>query len=167
MADDRKVVVEIKLKDDEDVVANVTQNQDEETKDTTFKMLMKNVIVMQTFDLAKDTLTRAVDIGITRHFSLQEDYIGENIYSNAKTTISKVSNLATSVIGGATAGAQLGGVGAVAGAVVGLASWGIGEAFSINERQSNYARTLNASKYGSEFAQTRAGLINNGRGTEN
>lgn len=167
MADERKIVVEISLKQDEDTIKNVTDNENEETKDTDSNILMKNIIVNQAYNLAKDTLIRAVDVGITRNLALREDYIGENIYNNAKVTINKVSNLATSVIGGAVTGGQAGVGGAIAGAIIGFAGWGIGEAFSINERQSNYARTLNASRYGSDFMQTRAGLINGGRGTEN
>ena len=61
----------------------------------------KNIIAMQAYQQAKQTIIRTVDYYHNRYFSLKEDYLSETTYNNTKTAISKVTGFFTAVGGGA------------------------------------------------------------------
>lgn len=167
MADLRKVVVEIQLKGNEKNVENkTTENDNDEAIERTQGDLIKGILAHEGLKVAKQTLSRVVDSTVGNYLSMTENYIGEQIYQNAKTGISKVTSVISSVGGGLALGGGFTPAGAV-GAVVGLVSWGVGEVFSIRERNIQINQSLNASAFQREFMGTRYGLINEGRGTEN
>lgn len=166
MADERKIVIEVQLNDkSQDAVSNVVDNEKDETAKIEKNSLAKNVLVNQAFQIAKQNITKSVDIMINRGLTLREDYIGEQTYQNAKTVINKVTSFGTSIWGGAMLGSSLGPVGTIAGAVIGAVGWGISEMIAQDERKFAYNSSLNASRYNMLFSQERAGLINGGRGT--
>lgn len=167
MADTRKVVIEIDLKKEQDQVKNkTTENENDKAREETQGQLIKGILVHEGLKFAKQTLNRVLDTSVGRYFTMTEDYIGEQTYQNAKTLINKGTSLITSVGAGFALGGGFTPAGAV-GAVVGAVTWGVNEGFSIYERQSTYAKSLNASRYNTQFMGTRTGLIDNGRGTEN
>lgn len=167
MAEVRKVVVEITTKGSENATENqTTTNESDETTKKTQSDLIKNILVHEGLKLAKQTLRKAIDVSINRYATLTEDYIAEQNLQNARIIVGKGTSLITSV----GAGMMLGGgftPAGVVGGVVGAITWGVNEGFSMYERQSNYAQSLNASRYNTQFMGTRTGLIDNGRGTEN
>ena len=58
-------------------------------------------------------------------------------------------------------------VGGPVGAAVGAVSWGVNEFIQNKANLSGYYQDLNASNFNMQFNRTRAGLIDEGRGTEN
>lgn len=180
MADTRKITIDIISK-----TTSAGNNQAEKATESTGEVksdlttllhpiktaesntLGKNILVYQAYQQAKKAIVTSVNATFTRYYSLSEDYIGENNYKNTMTAISKVTGFGTSVIGGAIAGSQLGVVGAVAGAVIGAVGYGVTEYLSYNSKISSYYQNLNATNYQTSFQQTRAGLTNGGKGTEN
>jgi hypothetical protein len=117
---------------------------------------IKTMAIQNTIQAIK----QSVNLGMKRYFSLTEDYISENNFNNFSTAISKTTGLAAGVIAGATAGGPLG-------AVIGAGVWVNSEIISYRSRMSNYYSSLNATNYNTSYERTRAGLVDNGRGTEN
>jgi hypothetical protein len=168
MPDLRKVVIEIVTSQQtaDDVQNKTVTNEKDTTTKKTQGELIKGILVHEGLELAKDTLVRTLDTTIGNYLSMTENYIGEQNYQNAKSAVSKAKNLVTSVGSGFALGGGFTPAGFI-GAGIGLISWGAGEYFSIRERNSQYAQSLNASAYQRQFMGTRYGLVNEGRGTEN
>lgn len=103
----------------------------------------------------------------SRYTTLQEDYLGQQFMSNVETTIGKVSGGINSISQGALTGSVFGTGGAIVGAALGALSYAGNQYIQYQQRMSGYYRNLNASNYEAEFSQTKLGLIDNGRGTEN
>lgn len=120
----------------------------------------KNVFINQVYQQAKQAVSQTLSISINRYFNLSEDYITENSYKNTMTTISKAKGAVTSVIGGAMAGGVVGGIVAAVG-------WAGSEILQNQAALSSYYQSINATSMQTEFSRTRAGLVDNGRGTEN
>lgn len=108
-----------------------------------------------------------VEQSLQRHFTLTENYMSQNIYNNAKKSISMVMNGAASIASMAKIGGLLGPVGAGFGAVAGAALFIAQQHENYQTRMSSYYQSLNASNYQSDFSQVRAGLIDGSKGTEN
>ena len=130
-------------------------------------MLAKSVLLNQAFSLAKNNISQAFTSQFNRYTDLKEDYKLENTYNHVTTSLSKVEGVGSSLITGAMVGATVGPVGAVVGAGVALGSYGISEAVSYNSRMSKYNSQLNATNYGTNYNRIRAGLVDNGKGTDN
>lgn len=131
------------------------------------KILGKNVLVNQAYQNAKNAIIKSIDLSLRHYYNLKEDYLGENTYNIARTSISKVSGCWTSVIGGAIIGAEFGSTGALIGAGIGAATYGITETINWKSTMSNYNQSINASSYQVSFMRQRAGLTNGSKGTEN
>jgi hypothetical protein len=167
MSDTRKVVIEIDLKKETDAIDNKTvENENDTAQGKTQGQLVKSILVNEGFKLLKQTANRILETSVGRYFTMTEDYIGEQSYQNAKTLISKGTSLITSVGAGFALGGGFTPAGVVGG-VIGAITWGVNEGFAVYERKSNYAQSLNASRFNTQFMGTRTGLIDNGRGTEN
>lgn len=173
MAETRKITIELIQRNEYDAVPSPTPvtpeaNNDTQTKvSSEGKMLLKSVILNQGYNTAKRLIIQGVESGLSNYFALSEDYLAENTYNNVKTSISKVTGFASSVLGGMTAGGMAGPVGAGVGAVIGAVGWGTSEFFSYSTRMSSYYRNLNASNIERDYFSRRAGLVNGGKGTEN
>lgn len=162
MADTRKITIEIidKGSSEENNETPLKKNLPKsERKKQGGKKTAEEMYLNSAAQKAISTLGNAMNLSINRYFSLQEDYLAENIYRNAKTTIGKVESLYGSI----KAGAAISGTFGVVGAVI----WGVSEGLNQFQRYSNYYAQLNATNAQTEFSQKRAGLYNNGRGTEN
>lgn len=109
-----------------------------------------------------------------RYFSLREDYISQNKINMIQSQISSAKSLTMSVLGSAASygflGAQGGPVGAAVGAVVGAAVGAVKGTINIEtqnlQAREQYNMQLNAISAQTNFAASRANLINNGKGTE-
>lgn len=130
--------------------------------------IFKSIIIGKGFTTAKNLIIQGVDLGLNRQFALNEDYMGEQTYSNAKNVISKVTSIGSTIIGGTVFGAQVGGVwGAVGGFAISTGGVIASEVMSINGKISQTYRSLNASNIETQYARARAGLTDGSMGTEN
>ena len=130
--------------------------------------IFKSLIIGKGFATAKNLIIQAVDTGLNRQFAINEDYMGENTYNNAKNIIGKVTSIASTIGGATLTGFQVGGVwGAVIGAGISTIGVGVSEAISINGKISQTFRSLNASNIEVNYARARAGLTDGSNGTEN
>lgn len=127
----------------------------------------KNQLVGYIFTESVISVNKAAKSEINRYYTLREDYLSQRTIENVNVALNKVQTLGSSVLNGASAGSFVGGAGIIAGVVVGAASWGINEIIGIRNAGSNYYQQLNSTNFQTSFSQVRAGLIDNGRGTEN
>lgn len=121
---------------------------------------LKSVLFNQAFDVAQSLVIQGVQTTFNRYVSLKEDYITEQKVTNTINTINKISQIVTITAAGVKIGGVIGGAIAATGAL-------ISEGVSLFNKYSGYYSTLNASNMNLAFNRTRAGLVNNGRGTEN
>lgn len=119
------------------------------------------------FNKSVGLIVSSVGNEINRYLNLTEDYLGQDAYTNVRVAVEKTQTAASTILNGAMIGSVAGPVGAAAGAVISAASWGISQIISGRNSMSSYYQALNASNFQVGFSQTRAGLIDNGRGTEN
>ena len=109
----------------------------------------------------------AAEYGFDRYCTLQEDYMSQQAAQNIRNTVNKAKGLIGSMFSGAAAGSSAGPWGAVAGAVIGAASYGVEQYYSYQSRMSGYYQKLNSTNFETSFGASRLGLTNNSRGTEN
>ena len=173
MAETRKITIEIVTTEKKEESSTPTQNV-EETKESGFNLrkllhpiknlekatVGKNVFLNQAYQQAKQMIVKTFNTSINRYFSLSEDYMSENSYNQVSTMISKGTSLGTAIVSGAI-------VGGVGGAVVSTIGWAASEFIQNQASLSSYHQSLNAANYQASFSGTRAGLVDNGRGTEN
>lgn len=117
-------------------------------------------IVKMGVEKSLQIIKQSASLGMKRYFSLTEDYIGENNLNNFSTTVSKVSGLVSSIKTGFETGGAAGGI-------IGAVTWGVSEYIGYQSRINSYYSSLNATNYNTSYERTRAGLVDNGRGTEN
>lgn len=125
-------------------------------KDIASKNKTAASVIGQTINI----ISQAVHSETNRYFTLREDYLSQKTLENQKVALGKVGGFLASVVGGATAGG-------IVGAFAGFGYWGVSEVLNIRNTESNYYQQLNAANFQTSFSQVRAGLVNNGRGTEN
>lgn len=130
-------------------------NQTKQTKD-----LAMNVLVNQAYGNAKAALIQSVEFNLNRYFTMHEDYMNENTYNNAKSYINKSKNAIVSIIAGFKIGGPIG-------AAVAGAGWLVNQGMAEKSTMSQYYQGLNSANMETSFNRTRAGLINNSKGTEN
>lgn len=113
-------------------------------------------------------LGTSLEMGWNRYTTLQEDYLGEMRVGNVKASINTVHSLIQSTGNGAMTGASVGGpLGAAVGAVVGFGTSAYKQYMQNQQKLSNYYQQLNQTNFQTYLDSSRAGLVNNGRGTEN
>lgn len=173
MAEKRKITIEIlgggdssssnsqnKVDDSESQVGKVINKIMHPIKTLESSTIGKSVIANQVYQQSKQMLSQTIELSINRYYTLTEDYLGQTNYQHIRTSYSKIKGLAASVAGGAM-------FGGIAGAALGVVSWGINESIQNIANLSGYYQDLNASNFNMQFNRTRAGLIDEGRGTEN
>lgn len=173
MAELRTIKISIDLSGENETPVTPEQPKPEDMTDTNGKTkeghtLIKSLILNQGYQTAKRLIIQGVDAQLNRHFALNEDYMGETTYNNAKNLISKITSVASSVGSGAMFGFSAGGgVGAVVGAGITAVGIGVSDFISIQAKMSSYYRNINASNIEVAYARQRAGLIDGSKGTEN
>ena len=182
-SDTRKIVIEIKNGTSSNDTSSSQNNGLSTSDDSALKALKVALKPIQTlekvvvgdsqsskyiYDLMKGLATESIIFTMNRQYRLTEDYLSQNELNNIQKTLGKAGSMASSVISGAAAGSAIfPGVGTVIGAAVGAAASIATEAISGASTLSNYYSNLNAASYQSGFSARRAGLTNEGRGTEN
>lgn len=171
MADTRKITIEIITSDANTGQVNVVNNYSTTEVNSAKgegKTLLKSVILNQSYQTAKKLTIQTVEANINHYLTLSEDYIAQNTVNNVKTVINKVTSAGSTIMGGVTSGATVGGfAGAIVGGVIATVGYGVSEYISYQSRMSGYYASLNASNIETNYAQRRAGYTNGSRGTEN
>lgn len=175
MADERKIVIEIVSKSEStspikangqvnNNITNITNNNYEVNNNVTEETIEdktgKNVLVNQAVEQAKSLLKESISSTFNRMFSLKEDYLMENDYNIAMGHISRFTSFALTTVGGYKAGGLVG-------AGISVAGWGLSQGINLINRREQFYQNLNASNQQMQFSRTRAGLLDNGKGTEN
>jgi|GEM_PF-4776730 len=162
-------IIDNNIDREESTPAQQAQHKESKAKKTSTKKEKSSVSVigMYAFNNVKNELVSTVTSTLNRQITLNENYLAQNNLNIAKKSVSLVSGLASSVY----AGIKIGEVGGTTGIAVGVAiaatTWGMSQYISYQNRMSSYYQQLNSNNFNTEFSQVRAGLINNGRGTEN
>lgn len=112
-------------------------------------------------------ISHAADYSYSKYISLTEDYITDVGVNNTKKTISIIQHVTDSTAKGVQAGASFGPIGMVIGGIIGLAVGAADTARDAREALVEQSRRMNEESYALYFNTSRAGLINNSRGTEN
>lgn len=177
MADNRKIVIEIVDKTDNTEISQLSSKLDIDPqkikKEKTAKQKnefqhLTSVLLNQAWQQAKSLAVNALNSTANRYFNLKEDYMNENLYNNIKQVYQTSSSIVNSTIGGAITGATVGGgVGAAIGAGIGLVGSSISEGMNAYNKISTIYSKLQTNNYNAVFNQTRAGLTNGSKGTEN
>ena len=94
-------------------------------------------------------------------------YKNQAYLNNIKNNIAKAKNLGSSIMSGAMMGATFGPVGAGVGAAMGAITSSIDMIREYDILKANFESSLNATRISTTWQAQRAGLYNNGRGTEN
>ena len=132
------------------------------TSDAGFMMGMG----IQAVSAATENALNIADASMNRYTTLQEDYMAQQVYSNAKNTLQRAKAGLGSIFQGAQAGSVFGAAGAVVGGLIGAASYGVSEYVRYQQKMSGYYQQLNATNYQTNFSASRLGLTG-GSGTEN
>lgn len=127
------------------------------------KELLKADAYKHAIKQAIGATVNVAEYAVNRFFTLSEDYISQNIYNNVKHTINKGISLGKTAFSIGTMAVT----GNIPGAIVTGAISIINEGMQYYQRMSGYYQALNATNYQTGFSATRAGLVNDSRGTEN
>lgn len=177
MADERKIVIELKVaggagkNDDQDNeeenLTNVLRKIQHPIKSLEKDIFGKNVFAYMMWQSTKTMVKKAVTYEAEKYFNLSEDYKTEMLYRNTMSVIEHVSGIGVSILGGAIAGAKLGPVGAIGGALLGGATAAVTSIIDARKAWDRQNRELTEMNMQSSFQVVRLGLINDGRGTLN
>lgn len=153
-ADTKKITIEIIGKSSEED-GEKKQKSGKKNKKSEGKIWLSMVA-----QRAKEIVISTIETDASRYFYMKEDYLGETVYRNIKNNVGKAIGAVSTV----AAGAKLGGAPGAAIAAVGVV---VNEGISIFNKYATLENQMNTLNYGMEFSRTRAGLVDNGRGTEN
>lgn len=115
-----------------------------------------------------DTVVDMAESSVSKYFKMNDDYVSNNYVTNIKDNISTIKSISKSAVTSFVSGSALGGP--IAGAAIAVTNASITFAKSYYEYQkqmTEYKTALNTTNIETEFRQSRAGLYNGGRGTEN
>lgn len=162
--DNRKITIEILSKEtsnNETSSGSInTPNKIKTLKKKEKNISGKGILINQLYAQAKSNLGASISNSMNRYFNLSEDYIAEREINNFKISVNKITNTISSVAGASIVGGPLGGT-------IALIGVGVSEYLNNQQTLSNYYSSINASNYNTQFSRIRAGLVDNGRGTEN
>lgn len=158
--DTKKITIEIigpsETQDPTNIDPTDDKTSDKSTKKTSKSQIWLNMVAQR----AKQIIITTVETSANRYFYMKEDYLGEDLYRNIKANVNKSVGAVSAIAAGYK-------VGNVVGAGIAAAGVAINEGLSIFNKYATLENQMNTLNYGMEFSKTRAGLIDNGRGTEN
>lgn len=177
MADERRIVIELKLGDggssnggDEDEEMSLTDMlriAQHPVKALEKAVLGKTAWVYYAYQQAKQIVKTTALYRLERYYNLTENYKAEQDLENTLNGFEHVVEGWSSVIGGALIGAKGGVGGAVAGAIVGATSWTVNTIFNAWKAFDQQKMQLSTMNIQSAYQKVRLGLIDDGRGTQN
>lgn len=159
-ADNRSVVITLKLDSGSDVQENPTNVESSKTntdKDSTAKAVAKFAVI-QSIQLVVNEAVAWGEYYWNRELTLNDDYIGQRNKNIAISQINRAANALTTVGSMTAIGAAVGGpVGAIVGAIVGAVTAGAGIARSNNQGQDQQDIALRQMDAQLQFTRSRAG----------
>lgn len=160
-SDSKKITIEIigggsGENTDETVVDNELDPKEKKKRKKTGTETWMAMVAQKALKIA----TQTIESSANRYFYMKEDYIGEATYRNVKSNLSRAAGNVAVIAAGAK-------VGSVPGAVIAAVGVAANEGISIFNSYASLENQMNTLNYGMEFSRTRAGLTDNGRGTEN
>lgn len=165
MADDRRIVIELKaIGEDEEDEEKKTSDEEKEAKKRSNKIKsVTKQLIGQSFQMLETQVLYQLD----KYVSLTDDYKTGVMIDNIKTTISKVKGLGGSVLSGVKVASTIGGgLGAGLGLAV-VGAYVTSEGLNIARQHETQSLNLRLADKEAKYARTRLGLIDNGRGTQN
>ena len=159
MANDvRKIVIEVL--NTEKTIVDKRRDKTEQEIEKEKKDKMAKAIQHQAVQTAKRLVKQAAEASISHYVRMKEDYMLENNFNALKLVGSKGLGLYSAITAGTVVGGPVG-------AAIGAAGWAISETISVGTRWLDTYATINEVSYNKTFNRVRAGLIDNGKGTEN
>lgn len=181
MADERKIVIELKttgISEDTSKTSDTGNGKTNDELKNVINTLMhpirtaekntvgRNILANQAYQNAKQTVKNIGQYHIYKYFTLKENYLSETTAQNIQTSLNKATSFAASVGGGAMVGAAGGPVGAAIGAAIGAIGWTSNEIVGIFQTRTQERISVSTNNQQTSFQQTRLGLID-GRGGTN
>lgn len=171
MADTRKIVIELKntsasVDNSSQISRHLNPKKKKKTEEEIRKEAIKALGVYATkhsFDLIKNSIS----VTKNRYFNMSENYILENEIDNFMTIVGNTTSVAATALVGAKVGMGAGPVGMAVGAGVGAAVGVAANLITYQSTKASYYSSLNATNMQTEWSAKRAGLWDEGRGTEN
>lgn len=190
MADERRIVIELKVADSDGSGASTITGMAQQNQMANnlvqklrmiqhpFSALSNNLLNKATLgkvEFASYTLNIAKNIAkngalyfLNRYYNLSEDYKSEQNLRNTMSVLEHIGQAWTSILGGAITGAKVGqGWGAAIGAVVGATGWTANTLMSGYKAHDSETISLSTMNIQSGYQKVRLGLIDDGRGTQN
>lgn len=173
MADERKIIIELKAIGGDD--SDEEEREEEEVSTVKARKKAIHQALKTVFHYAYNEITSEVFYEIGQYTSLSEDYKTQVLVSNIQTTVNKVKSLASSTISTAMLGAKIGGafggaggpIGAAIGLLVGAGASVVSTGLELRRMYDQQNISLLVGDRNAIYAQSRIGLIDNGRGTQN
>lgn len=189
MADERKIVIEIKNSEQVESGEKGNKNEASDKVRSVLKTIqnplhaalvpeqqtiIRNAI---TYRAVSQAISQVMSVGqyhIYKNLTLNEDYLAEKDVSNTFTAIEKVKSFGEAALTGALSGAAYGsvipglgtGAGAIIGTVVSVGGKLINEVINTEKTRLQQNVQFASQNYQSNFQQTRLGLVE-GRGVTN
>ena len=160
--DTRKITIEI-LGEGGSEKNEPSKKEDKKKSKKIKKEIIKAEAYKQAIKTVANSVVNVAVVSVNRYFTLTEDYLAQNIYNNVKSSIAKGSSLIKMA---GSVGVQVA-TGNYVGAAATVISYGVNELMEYRQRMGGYYQALNATNYQTGFSATRAGLVNDSRGTEN
>lgn len=170
MADTREIVLTIKLDSVEKntkMEEKVERQLNGDSKKQSKSQNRAKVITNAAYQNVKSAISHSWSVGVSRYFNMSENYLGQNDLNTFNSLTSSAISLYSSAHMGYKIGGLVGPAGKVVGAAVGVGFGLLNQAISYQGKLSNYYSSLNAANMQTEWGAKRAGLWDNGRGTEN
>lgn len=175
MADERRIVIELKLN-------NSGSNNDEESKEdenltsilkfaqhpiksSEEALLGKNIIFYSFYQQAKQSIKSNGLYFINQYFNLTENYKAEQDLNNTLSYISNGASFFGSILASALIGGKAGHP--VAGAIVGAGMGAVNVVLNSYKAYDQQNIRLASMNIQSNYQKVRLGLIDDGRGTQN
>lgn len=175
MADERRIVIELKLN-------NSGSNDDEESKEdknltkilkfaqhpiksSEEALLGKNIIFYSFYQQAKQSIKSNGLYFINQYFNLTENYKAEQDLNNTLSYMSNGASFFGSILAGALVGNKAGNT--VAGAIVGAGMGVVNVVLNSYKAYDQQNIRLASMNIQSNYQKVRLGLIDDGRGTQN
>lgn len=174
MADDRRIVIELKIPEEQtdgtaatggvkDQQVDLTKSLKSAEKPTNVldnAMLGKSILIQQVINQARTQIKSYAGYAIGKYYNLTENYKMEQAIENVQSVMSHAMSGGFAIAGGVAAAGPIGGL--VAGT-----GWLLGEILNAIKAWDRQHMELTAMNMQSSFQQVRLGLIDNGRGTLN
>lgn len=179
MADERKIVIELKVnnlssetsaakgENSEDNLTDLLKDMQHPIASLEKATLGKNVLAYNFYQNGKQLLKSGTLYYAQKYFNLTENYKMQTDLSNTLSIIEHISSIGASIAGGALTGAKLGPIGAAVGAVIGAGTAIGNNIISATKAWENQSISLHQANMQSSFQQVRLGLVDDGRGTLN